>query len=132
MADKKIILVVDDSPTDLTVLSTILEKQYDVRVSLSAMAALGMLDTVKADMILLDIEMPGMSGFEFLHQIKKMPKLMLTPVIVVSCHSTQDFVSHALSQGANDLVPKPVNPDDLLSRIDECLAHPRRAGIFDL
>ncbi|MDR2517354.1 MAG: response regulator [Spirochaetaceae bacterium] len=117
MADKKSILAIDDLPLELAIYRNILGRQFDLHIAGSAPDALKQLDTLDVDLIILDIEMPDMSGFEFLHQIRLMPRLMHTPVIIVSSYSSTEFVEHALSQGANDLMPKPVNPADLFRRI---------------
>ncbi|AEF83369.1 response regulator [Leadbettera azotonutricia] len=132
MADKKIVVAIDDSTEELMVLNNILSKLYDLRVCKSAVDGLKLLGTINVDIILLDIEMPEMSGFEFLHQIKKIPRLMATPVIVISGHSTEDFISHALSQGASEMLSKPVKSEVLLETVKELLEHPRKGGIFDL
>jgi CheY-like chemotaxis protein len=132
MADKKIIVAIDDSAMELSVYHRILSDQYDLRVCKSAVEGLNLLNSVNAAIILLDIEMPDMSGFEFLHQIRKIPKLIRTPVIVISGHSGEEFVSHALSQGANALLPKPVDAAVLLDKVDEFLKNPPKGGIFDL
>ena len=63
----KVILAIDDNPVILAVIRSILKDQYDVLISKSAPMAMNILKTEKSDLILLDIEMPGMSGFEFLH-----------------------------------------------------------------
>jgi CheY-like chemotaxis protein len=117
MTDKKIIFAIDDLPLELAIYKNILGSRYELHISESAPDALKQLEALDVDLILLDIEMPGMSGFELLHQIRLMPKLMNTPVIIVSSYSGDEFVSHAMNQGANDLLPKPVNPRDLLNKI---------------
>jgi CheY-like chemotaxis protein len=117
MIDKKAILAIDDLPLELAIYKNILGSRYTLHIAGSAPEALGLLESVEVDLIILDIEMPGMSGFELLHQIRLMPRLMNTPVIIVSSYSGAEFVAHAISQGANDLLPKPVNPGDLLSKI---------------
>jgi PleD family two-component response regulator len=132
MADKKIVLAVDDSATELKIYKYILGADYDLRICKSATDAFKILDTCKVDIILLDIEMPDVSGFEFLHQIKKIPALIRTPVIIVSSHNTPEFVSHATSQGASGLLSKPVDPAVLLEKIRYYLEHPQQGGIFDL
>ncbi|GHT97915.1 hypothetical protein FACS1894142_3520 [Spirochaetia bacterium] len=132
MADRKIVLAVDDSSIELAIYKNILGKDYDLRICKSAVEAFKLLDTCKPDIILLDIEMPDMSGFEFLHQIKKTPALIRTPVLIVSSHDTPEFVSHATSQGASGLLPKPVDPAVLLEKIRYYLEHPQKGGIFDL
>ena len=117
MTDKKSILAIDDLPVELAIYRNILGRQFDLHMAGSAPEALKQLDTLNVDLIILDIEMPDMSGFDFLHQIRRMPRFIDTPVIIVSSYSGAEFVEHALRQGANDHMPKPVNPADLFRRI---------------
>ncbi|GHV36286.1 hypothetical protein AGMMS49546_01280 [Spirochaetia bacterium] len=115
---------------ELAVYNNILGGKYKLLRAESAPQALKLLNTAQVDLILLDIEMPGMSGFEFLHQIRKIPKLIDIPVIVVSSHSTEEFVTHSLTQGAGELIPKPVHPAHLLQRIKDALETPPKPGIL--
>lgn len=107
-------------------MQVILEKDFDVRICKSAGTALKILETLKVDLVLLDIEMPGMSGFEFLHTIRKKPEHWNTPVIIVSSHDEREFFSHALKQGADACVAKPVRAEELLQKIQEILDKPPR------
>jgi CheY-like chemotaxis protein len=132
MDNKKIVVAIDDSAMELSVYNKILSGQYNLRACKSAVEGLKLLNSIDTAIILLDIEMPDMSGFEFLHEIRKIPRLIRIPVIVVSGHSSEEFVSHALSQGANALLPKPVEATVLLDKIDELLKNPPKGGIFDL
>ncbi|MDR1909541.1 MAG: response regulator [Spirochaetaceae bacterium] len=132
MDEKKSILAIDDLPLELAIYRNILGSRYDLHLADSAPAALKLLADTHVDLIILDIEMPGMSGFELLHQIRLMPNLMRTPVVIVSGYSSSEFVSHALSQGANDLLPKPVNPVDLLKKIVQLLENPPPNRILEL
>jgi CheY-like chemotaxis protein len=128
----KVILAIDDNPAILAVIRSILKDQYDVLISKSAPIAMNILKTEKADLILLDIEMPGMSGFEFLHEIRKNPKCMKIPVLIVSSHTGDEFRKHAESSGAEGLVPKPIDAELLLQRISDALAKPARSILADL
>jgi CheY-like chemotaxis protein len=121
MADKKTILAIDDLPLDLAVFENILCSYYNLKISTSAPEALALLADIKPDLIILDIEMPGMSGFEFLHEIRKFPQSMNTPVIVVTAHEGEEFADHAASQGANKTLTKPVNPSCLLEQVSSLL-----------
>jgi PleD family two-component response regulator len=132
MQTQAVILAVDDMVTDLAFLRSILEPHFDVRVSKSGGIALKILDTVKIDLILLDIEMPGMSGFEFLHGIRKHPKYVNIPVIIVSGHSSEDFFTHAIKQGADECVAKPVNSEELLRKVNQILENPPQHKLTDL
>ena len=75
--------------------------------------------------------MPNISGFEFLHTIKKNPKFMKTPVVIVSGHCETEFVIHAEHSGASAVVSKPINQDDLISKINYAFEHPK-TNVFGL
>jgi DNA-binding response OmpR family regulator len=75
------------------------------------------LDTTKVDMILLDMEMPKVSGLDFLKQLRKSPAFYHIPVIIVSSHGTADIIISAKKTGAKDFVVKPINPKTLLEKV---------------
>jgi len=131
MAGKKIIIAIDDDPVVLGVLTSLLTPDYDLRISKSAAAASILMDKVTPDLILLDIEMPNISGFEFLHTIKKDPKFMNVPVVIVSGHYEPAFIEHAKKGGANGVVGKPVNAEKLLQTIKDAFLNPV-SNIFGL
>jgi CheY-like chemotaxis protein len=120
---KKIILVVDDMPLNLTTMRTILHNDFDLRLAKSGGTALTILNTIKADLILVDIEMPEMSGFELVDRIRNNsedPGQKDIPVIFVTSHETPDIVEQALSRGAGYVV-KPVVPQVLLEKVNSAL-----------
>jgi putative two-component system response regulator len=118
---KKIVLAVDDMPVNLTAIKNILHDDFDVRPAKSVKTALAMLNTIKADLILLDIEMPEMSGFEFLDHIRNdagHPEQKNIPVIFVTSHETPDFIGRARACGVAGYVAKPIIPSVLLEKIN--------------
>jgi CheY-like chemotaxis protein len=117
--DKKKVLVVDDVALNLTTMKTLLSAQYDVRIAKSGSLALFILGSVKVDLILLDIEMPGMSGFEFLETIREIPDVADTPVIFVTTHATADIVDRARKAGAAGYIVKPINSKALFNKMSE-------------
>jgi PAS domain S-box-containing protein len=119
--EKKIILAVDDMPLNLTAIRTILRDDFDIRLSKSPIAALTMLNTVRVDLILVDIEMPEMSGFEFVERLRENPGQKDIPVIFVTSHETPDLTGRIVSFGAGYVV-KPVVPRILLEEINSVLA----------
>ena len=134
MTDKKTSLAVDDNVTELAMFNTALRDHYDFKGAKSAVEALEIMNTPAAgtiDMILLDIEMPNISGFEFLHDIRKNPRHMKTPVIIVSCHSEPDFLEHAKNSSASEVLTKPVDPAVLLETIARVFSSPPKTP-FDL
>jgi putative two-component system response regulator len=116
----KVILAVDDMLVNLTAVRSILQNEFDVRPAKSAKMALVMLNTIKADLILLDVEMPEMSGFELLDQIRNNPEYAAykdIPVIFVTSHETPEFTAQAVSGGAQGYVVKPIVPAVLTEKI---------------
>jgi len=127
MAEKKSILAIDDDPVVLRVLAALLASTYELRISKSAMEATVLMVQAVPDLILLDIEMPDISGFEFLHTIKKNPKFMGIPVVIVSSHCESEFATHAEKSGASGVVAKPINKDDLFQKIVHALNNPKKS-----
>ncbi|MDR1862652.1 MAG: response regulator [Treponema sp.] len=115
--DKKVVLVVDDTSMYLRTVKIALEKHFDVRLAKSGEIALSILGATEVDAILLDIDMPGMSGFETLEMIRKLPNAVDTPVIFVTSHVTTELIELALKKGAKDYVMKPFEPDILLRKV---------------
>src|SRR4030042_16192 len=112
---KNKILVIDDERAILKVLGIKLKiSGYDVVTALSGLEALSMVDSISPDLILLDIIMPGMDGFEVLQKLRSRSQL---PVIIFSARP--ENASKALSLGANDFVSKPFDVDDLVRRIQK-------------
>jgi len=120
-ANKKNILAIDDDPMVLKVLMTLLHPAYELHFSKSAQEAMDLMKKVLPDLILLDINMPGVSGFDFLHKIKEMPDFMNIPVIIVSGHCETEFVIYAERSGASSVVAKPINKESLFREIDKAL-----------
>jgi two-component system KDP operon response regulator KdpE len=114
---KKLVLVVDDQPKVLTFVEIDLKlRGFDVITTTSGEKAVGVVNTKKPDIMLLDMIMPGMDGFEVLNRIRAFSDL---PVIAFSASpGNQD---PALKAGANGFVHKPFDPDDIARRIKELL-----------
>jgi DNA-binding response OmpR family regulator len=79
--------------------------------------ALTILGNTRIDLILLDIEMPGLSGFEALEHIRKLPNGEHVPVIFVTSHVSTDLIAKALKSGAKDYIMKPFEPEVLIRKV---------------
>lgn len=118
----KHILVVDDEPAYLRTMSQILKgKGYDVREALSGNEALKTLQKFEPDLILLDVRMPDMNGFDLLDRIKQLPHLASKPVIFVS--GMDDFHARKVAKdlGAVDYLLKPLDEREVNSVVEKYL-----------
>ena len=122
MDTRKTILAVDDNPTQLKLFKEMLTPRYDLRVVKAASEALNFLNSNEIDLILLDIEMPNISGFDFLDDIRKIPSYFVVPIIIVSGNSGQEFFETAKKSSACDVLTKPVTPEMLVKSIEKALA----------
>lgn len=120
------LLIVDDNEINRDVLSRRLERQgYTVAVAANGRQALETVRTRKFDLILLDVIMPEMNGYQVLEQLKSDATLRDIPVIVISALDELDSVVRCIEIGAEDYLPKPFNPVLLRARIGACLEKKR-------
>lgn len=115
---KETILVVDDTPENLMILSEILLPHYNVKVANSGSKALQLMATgLMPDLILLDIMMPDMNGYEVCKRLKQDPLISNIPIIFVTALSDCEDEAKGLELGAVDYITKPVNASIVLARI---------------
>lgn len=118
MADKGNILAVDDTPASLKLLSDILKTEgYEVRSAINGELALNAAIGNPPELILLDIRMPEMDGFEVCRRLKAHPETRTVPVIFVSALSETDDKVQGFKLGAVDFVTKPYQREELLARV---------------
>lgn len=112
------ILVVDDTPFNLTLMSAVLKKHYNVTEASSGPAALAMIRSGPLpDLILLDIMMPGMDGYEVCRQLKADPATANIPVIFLTANVSSDDEEKGFELGAVDYITKPIRQRVVLARI---------------
>jgi len=112
------ILVVDDNPNNLKVVAGVLkDKGYNFRVAKSGKLALSILEKTTPDLILLDIQMPEMDGFETCKRIKAIETNSKIPIIYLTANTDSESIKKAFNSGGVDYVTKPFNADELLARI---------------
>jgi putative two-component system response regulator len=123
MEDKQTILVVDDAPENIDVLSGVLRSEYKVKAALNGERALKIATgDPKPDMILLDIMMPGIDGYEVCRQLKANPATVKIPVIFITAMSEVEDEKMGLELGAVDYITKPISPPIVLARVHTQLA----------
>ncbi len=120
------LLVVDDNEVNRDILSRRLAREgHTMSVACDGVEALRMMREGKFDLVLLDIIMPGMNGYQVLQHIKSDLALRDVPVIMISALNDIESVVHCIEMGAEDYLPKPFNPVLLKARIDASLEKKR-------
>ena len=123
MSEKQTILVVDDTPENIDVLNGVLRSEYKVKAALNGERALKIaFADQKPDMILLDIMMPEMDGYEVCRQLKANPATSGVPVIFITAKDQEEDEKKGLELGAVDYIRKPINPSIVLARVHTHLA----------
>ena len=121
MMDKKSIVAVDDSRIVLQTLEGILGESYDFRGFSKAERALGYIEQFPPSLIILDIDMPEVNGYEMLEMIMEKKELRRIPVIFLTSNKDKESVIKAVARGADDYVVKPVDREILISKIEALL-----------
>ena len=123
------ILIVDDQPFNIDYLEQELEEDYLTVTAMDGQEALDQVAAEKPDLVLLDIMMPIMDGFEVLARLKADPATRGIPVIVISADNNLNSVVRGIQLGAEDYLPKPFEPVLLHTRITTCLEKKRLSDL---
>lgn len=118
------VLVVDDSPTmRAMIVETIQSLGFDVIESSDGIEAQAKVSQTIPDLIILDVVMPRMNGYEFCRWVKNEPTSQNVPVIMCSTKGEAFDIHWGKKQGVDAYITKPFNPDDLISKVKELLPH---------
>ena len=114
--NKPTILIVDDTETNIDILLELLNK-YDIAVATDGLSALDIASKDSPDLILLDIMMPEMDGYEVCRKLKKNDDTKNIPIIFITAKTDEDSIEEAYAVGGIDYVTKPFKPRELLARV---------------
>jgi CheY-like chemotaxis protein len=118
-----VIVAVDDDPVNLAVIENLCRsKRYVLLTAADGPTALGIIETNEIDLVLLDLMLPGMSGYEVCRKIRRMEKGRYVPVVMVTARDQMGDLTRGFRTGANDYITKPFKRQELILRIENQLA----------
>lgn len=113
------VLIVDDSPTEVHVYKTYLEKAgMEVEVATTAEDGIELATTCEPDVVLMDVVMPGMNGFQATRQLSKSGGTADIPIVLLTTKATETDKVWGMRQGATDYIVKPVDEKELIERLE--------------
>ncbi|HEY8230286.1 MAG TPA: response regulator [Rhodanobacteraceae bacterium] len=116
------ILIIDDSPTDVKIFSGALERAgHKVTSVATAEAGIDAAHKTKPDLVLMDVIMPGMNGFQATRSLTKDPETSTIPVLIVTTKGMETDRMWGMRQGAKDVLVKPVSEKDLVAHVNKHL-----------
>jgi putative two-component system response regulator len=115
--DRARVLVVDDEEINRKLLTRLLSADYNVLTAPDGEGALALVEQLDVDLILLDVRLPGLDGFEVCRQLKKMPKTRLVPVVLITGLGAREHRIRGIHVGADDFLTKPFDAEELHARV---------------
>lgn len=110
------ILIIDDAKENIDILISLLD-EYDLLVAKDGAKAIELAEKENVDLILLDIVMPGMDGFEVCRRLKNFPRTEEIPILFITAKTDEESIEKAFKTGGSDYVTKPFKPKELLARV---------------
>jgi diguanylate cyclase (GGDEF)-like protein len=130
MVSKPTVLIVDDHITNIQILHSLLGEELDIRVATNGPDALRLIHASPPDLVLLDVEMPHMSGYEVCAALKASEETLHIPVIFITAHSESEQEAEGFKVGAVDFVAKPFRPEVVKARVRTHLLLKRQSDLL--
>ena len=131
-ADKSKILVIEDNPLNMKLVTNLLTiNGYDVSEAQDAEMGIEAAKSLCPDLILMDVELPGISGLDATRRIRNDPKIRDVPIIALSANAMDEDRDKGLSAGCNDYITKPINIKTFVNRINHHLLKTRKQVLFN-
>ncbi|WP_027849756.1 response regulator transcription factor [Marinospirillum minutulum] len=116
------VLVVDDEPNIVLSLEFLMQQAgFDVTTALDGESALALVNENPPDLVLLDISLPGISGFEVLEQLRNQPSFKRLPIVMLTAHGREVEREKGLALGADDYITKPFSTRQLVEKVQALL-----------
>jgi DNA-binding response OmpR family regulator len=116
------ILVIDDNPSSLRLTSYTLEKKgYQVITASDGLEGLRKTQDEHPDLIILDVMLPGLDGYEVCHRLRQKPETATLPILMMSAKAHQDDKDIGLRMGADDYLTKPASPSEIVAKVETLL-----------
>ena len=123
------ILVVEDDPSALRLVQYTLEHEgYQVLTATNGLVGLKKAQSEEPDLIILDVMLPGMDGFEICHRLRGEPQTAGLPILMLSAKAQEADKTTGIKVGADDYLPKPADPAEIILRVGKLLAQKAAAG----
>ncbi len=119
----KKILIVEDVDVNVDLLTQLLEDEYELVVARDGVQGVALAEQEKPDLVLMDISLPGMDGYEATRQIKATDELKQVPVIGLSAHAMSGDAAKAFAAGCDDYLTKPVDDELLFTKLKTFLGN---------
>ena len=125
----KKILVIEDDPNSVRFIEYTLEQEgYQVSSAKDGLEGLKKARDERPDLIILDIMLPGLDGYDVCHQLRQEPETAALPILMLSARARQDDKDIGLKMGANDYLAKPADPSIIVDRVEALLAERSQAA----
>ena len=126
--DKKI-LVIEDDPSALRLVQYTLEQEgYQVLAATNGLAGIRKAQNEEPDLLVLDIMLPGIDGFEICHRLRAEPQTAQLPILMLSAKAQETDKATGLKVGADDYITKPADPSEIINRVRTLLAQVKRTS----
>jgi len=113
------ILVIEDNEQNLYLVRFILEKSgYRVHAAMDGQTGIDLADVLKPDLILLDIQLPVMDGYDVARNLRSNPQISSIPIVAVTSHAMVGDRDKAMEAGCNGYIEKPINPETFISEVE--------------
>jgi len=125
----KKILIIEDDPSALRLIQYTLEQEgYQVLAATNGLAGIRKAQNEELDLIVLDIMLPGIDGFEICHRLRAEPQTAQLPILMLSAKAQEVDKATGLKVGANDYITKPADPSEIINRVRTLLAQTKHTS----